>query len=485
MALSTPIIVVGSGLAGLSAAAQLLAHQLPVRLLDRAAKPGGNSIKASSGINAAPTRFQPSFGDNESGLDDAFLADTVLSAGLPLANATGDERTRRDTLITTLTESSSSALYWLTDTIGVDLSTVAQLGGHSHPRTHRGPGKPPGAAIVSTLLERLNADPLFTLQTGATVTRVKREADEVMGVEYTVDNGADSEPKTETLNGPLVFAAGGFAGDSHGLLAKYRPDLAGLPSTNEARPGALPLLQEIGAGVLDLDRVQVHPTGFIDPTDRTARGKILAAEMLRGEGGILLLNGSRFVNELQTREYISNQIMATPATENDSDDATKQWDVTLVMDEGTAAATASHMGFYKWKGLMRAVKAEDLDATTQDSIQTYADVVAGVLADPHGRTAHGHWTLRQLTPDTTLYVGSVTPVVHFTMGGVAIDDHAAVLDAAGTPIHGLWAAGEITGGIHGQNRLGGSSLLECVVFGRRAGDAAAEFYRLHYLGESI
>lgn len=118
-------IVVGSGLAGLSAASQLIKHNVPVRVLERAAKPGGNSIKASSGINGAPTRFQIA-----SEPHDAFYADTVTSAGTRMSNFTAE----REELIKTLTEGSASAVQWLVEEKGIDLSKVAQLGGHSYAR---------------------------------------------------------------------------------------------------------------------------------------------------------------------------------------------------------------------------------------------------------------------------------------------------------------------------------------------------------------
>ncbi|EAW11917.1 putative FAD dependent oxidoreductase [Aspergillus clavatus NRRL 1] len=484
-----PVIIVGSGLAGLSAASQLLTHNIPVYMLDRAPKPGGNSIKASSGINGAPTRFQPaSVPDSVA----TFLNDTIASAGVPLANATGADRARREQLLATLTANSAEAVYWLTEK-GVDLSRVAQLGGHSWPRTHRGAGKePPGSAIVRTLLGELRADPRFTLRSGARVTRVLRKADEVCGVEYVAEGNAEQagsgsegqtqpEAKTEVIEGPVIFASGGFAGDSRGLLEKYRPDLAGLPSTNEAREGSQPLLEGVGAALVDMEYVQVHPTGFVDPKNPEVIVKFLAAEMLRGEGGILLSGeGTRFVNELQTRQRVVDAIVASAER---LDTATRQWDVTLVLDEGAAAAAGSHMEFYAWKGLMRKTTVGELGPRALQTMQDYAEVVSGKKKDPFGRTAFGHWKLAEVTPDSVVYAGKVTPVTHFTMGGVVIDAQSRVHNQEGQPIHGLWAAGEVTGGVHGQNRLGGSSLLECAVFGRIAGDQAAEFHDKHWKNE--
>ncbi|CAK7235078.1 hypothetical protein SCUCBS95973_009147 [Sporothrix curviconia] len=297
---SRPVIVVGSGLAGLVAATTALrCNAKAVVLLERAAKPGGNSIKASSGINGAPTRFQ-----NQAHIDTTFFSDTIKSAGKRIPPSP-PEHIRRKELIKLLTNNSLSAVDFLSDDIGVDLSVVAQLGGHSVARTHRGAGKtPPGADIVTRLLRALQDDSRFQLRTGCEVTRLLSSTQSprfddppgIVGVEVR------SGDELTYLSGPVIFATGGFAGDADGLLAKYRPDLAGIPSTNEARPGMHSLLADVGAQLVDMDSVQVHPTGFVDPLSQASPLKFLAAEMLRGEGGILLHNGRRFVNELGTRE---------------------------------------------------------------------------------------------------------------------------------------------------------------------------------------
>ncbi|KAL4923172.1 putative FAD dependent oxidoreductase [Aspergillus undulatus] len=473
------VIIVGTGLAGLAAATQLSKQNVPVTLLDRAAKPGGNSIKASSGINGAPTRFQSQSAPDS---EKEFYEDTVRSAGHPFKQSEAGEEEMREKLIKTVTGKSKGAVEWLSDEIGVDLSKVAQLGGHSRARTHRGDGgKPPGAAIVGALLEGLKGSPFVEVRTSSRVTRVLKEAREVTGVEYVtnVEGGDGGDEKTQTLQGPVVFASGGFAGDVRGMVSKYRPDLAGFPSTNEAREGSQPLLVDIGAKLVDMDHIQVHPTGFLDTKDASATVKFLAAEALRGEGGILLLdNGKRFVNELETREHVTDIVTKT-ATQMGTD--LRQWDVTLLLDEGAASALDSHMQFYLWKGLIRKTTMGDLGQSTINAVQEYADIVAGKKEDPYGRTAFGNWTLSSVQPDSVAYVGKVTPVLHFTMGGVLFNDESQVLDSEGEAIPGLWAAGEVTGGLHGQNRLGGSSLLECVVFGRIAGNQAAAFYQQHYL----
>lgn len=472
---SRKVIIVGSGLAGLTASTELVSRDIPVHILERQAKPGGNSIKASSGINGVPTRFQIPGSDSI----EEFYGDTLKSASERLLKSpvTGEAREK---LISTLTYSSQSAVNWLVDEQGVDLSKVAQLGGHSKARTHRGAGNtPPGASIVLTLLKKLKESPLVTLETGVTVTEVLKREERVVGVKVKRGTGEADAEETATINGPVIFASGGFAGDSQGYLKKFRPDLAGFPSTNEALPGSQGLLVDVGAQLLDMDEVQVHPTGFVDPNDKFKVTKFLAAEVLRGEGGILLdARGKRFVNELQTRKIVTDTI--TQTIEPSDTEPLKQWDISLVLDEGVYEAAKSHVDFYIWKGLIRKTTIGDLGASSDTALETikqYAATAAqgSTTPDPLGRTSFGHWKLQNPTKESPIYVGTVTPVVHYTMGGVVFTPEAEVLNAFHRPITGLWAAGEITGGLHGANRLGGSSLLECVVFGRIAAGNAARY----------
>lgn len=462
---ATRVIVVGSGLAGLSAAYMALERGAPVHLFDRAPKPGGNSIKASSGINGAGTAAQAAAGIVDS--PEIFAADTTKSAGERYRAP--EQIVDRAALIRKLSAESASAVAWLVDDIGVDLSVVAVLGGHSVARTHRGGGKlPPGAAIIMGLLNKLKENPNFTLSSDAEVTDLLVDGSAVKGVKY-VHDGEAAE-----LDGAVVFATGGFAGDRT-LLERHRPDLAGMPSTNDDRPGAHALLANLGVPLLDMDSVQIHPTGFIDPANVGAPIKFLAGEMLRGEGGILLgPDGKRFTNELGTRAKVSGAIMARDPDPNT--DGSKQWATTIVLDPGASEAAKSHISFYAFKGLLRKQRVGDLEPAVRASVDAYAAGVQSGAADPFGRSSHGKWSLRPGDADAEVYIGQVTPVTHFTMGGAAINTRANVLRQDGesmVPVLGIWAAGEITGGVHGDNRLGGSSLLECVVFGRTAGTAAA------------
>ena len=141
----------------------------------------------------------------------------------------------------------------------------------------------------------------------ARVTKLIRDGDAVVGVEY-VHNG-----KTETAYGPVILATGGYAADftQNSLLKKYRPEFYNLPTTNgeHCTGDGHKLALEIGANAVDLEKVQVHPTGLVDPNDPEAKVKFLAAEALRGVGGLLLDNeGQRFVDELQHRDYVTGKM---------------------------------------------------------------------------------------------------------------------------------------------------------------------------------
>lgn len=219
----------------------------------------------------------------------------------------------RDDLIRVLTGRSGDAVNWLQDKFGLDLSKVARLGGHSQPRTHRGSAQFPGMVMTYAQMERLedlavsNPERVTIKKKARVVKLLKDEQGAVIGVNYT-HNG-----KTETAYGPVILATGGYAADftENSLLKKYRPEYYNLPTTNgdHCTGDGQKLALEIGASAIDLEKVQVHPTGLVDPNDPEAKVKFLAAEALRGVGGLLLDNqGQRFVDELQHRDFVTGKM---------------------------------------------------------------------------------------------------------------------------------------------------------------------------------
>lgn len=141
----------------------------------------------------------------------------------------------------------------------------------------------------------------------------------------------------------------------------------------------------------------------------------------------------------------------------------------LVLSVQAAASISSHIDFYAWKGLIRKVHgcqgiAEAIGCSTERVETMLKEYQESAKA---GQDAFGKSRFVGVPElDEEFYVGTVTLVLHYNMGGLAIDAQGHVLGKERQPIAGLYACGEVTGGVHGSNRLAGNSLLECVVYGR-------------------
>ncbi|KAF9318520.1 hypothetical protein BG003_011064 [Podila horticola] len=463
--MSNQIIVVGGGLSGLSAAHTILEHGMNVLVIDKNAFFGGNSTKATSGINGALTRSQIALGIKDS--VEAFYDDTAKSARDML----------RPDLVKVLTGRSASAVEWLQDKFKLDLSLVSRLGGHSFPRTHRGKEKMPGMTITYALMETIEdlsiSEPhRVKLIKKARVTNLIKENGAVVGVEYEHHN----QPGVKVQAwGPVVLATGGYAADfsSDSLLKKYRPELWDLPTTNgdHTTGDGIKMSLAIGGKTINMEMIQVHPTGLVDPREPDAKVKFLAAEALRGVGGLLLqADGKRFCDELGHRDYVTGMMWKN------------KFPIRLVLNTAAAKEIEWHCKHYVGRGLMRYFKnGEELakeigipPAELQKTFDEYNLIAEGKVKDPWGKKYFQNGPIKM---DQDFHVAQMAPVLHYTMGGVDINDRASIKDTTDTPIPGLFAAGEMCGGVHGANRLGGSSLLGCVVFGRTAGDSVCEYQK--------
>jgi len=290
----------------------------------------------------------------------------------------------------------------------------------------------------------------------ARVTGLNKDGNKITGVTY--EFGGESS----SLDGPVILATGGYAADftETSLLKKHRPDTFHLSSTNgvHATGDGQKMVMAIGGNGIDMDKVQVHPTGLVDPKDPGSKWKFLAAEALRGEGGLLLnADGDRFCDELGHRDYVSGEMWK----EKDSN----------VLD--------FHTRHYSGRGLMKKMTgqqlAKEIGCTPQhlqQTFKTYNEIADGKKKDPFGKKFFHNGPL-DINDD--FHVALMEPVLHFTMGGIEINDKAEILNSEGKPFEGLYACGELAGGVHGANRLGGSSLLGCVVYGRVAGDTASNY----------
>ena len=472
------VIVIGGGLAGLSAAHTILERGGTVVVLDKSAFLGGNSTKATSGINGTYTQAQADLKIVDS--PRLFLEDTSLSYH---GGKAGQDVSP---LVRTLTANSGPAVQWLTDKFQIDLSIVGTMGGQSAPRVHRGKERFPGMTITYGLMDALEKVEKATngqaarIITKARATRVLRDASTgaATGVVYVRDG------QEVTVHGPVIIATGGFGADftPTSLLAKYRPDIMHLATTNgdHCTGDGIKMAEELGAGLVDMKHVQVHPTGLVHPEEPNSKIKFLAAEALRGTGALMLDgNGKRFCNELGRRDYCSNMMFQNKGP------------FRLVLNSNCAKEILWHCKHYQGRGLMKhmangAALAAEIgipEAQLKETFDIYNEkAVRGQRGevDEYGKKFFKNAPF--LVSDN-FFVAIITPVVHYCMGGIRVNERAEVLTQEGSsPIAGLYAIGEVAGGVHGINRLGGNSLLDCVVYGRVAGNEVTRYLLSTKLG---
>jgi len=452
-------VIIGGGLAGMVASLSLLDRGGRVVLVDKQPYLGGNSGKASSGINAA---LETSV--------ESLIKDTTKSAGV-LA---------RQELIDKLAKDSAQAVTWLKERTNVDLSMRSQLGGHTVKRTLRPSNAFVGAELTfaaGQVLNKLAAERPEQLRL-LTKTKWTGLTQGAAGWQVSVT----ANDTVEVITGhAVVIASGGFGHDAaevESLLLKNRPDLVDYPTTlgPQTTGDGIKIARDFGARLVDMDRVQLPPTGFVDVNKPQEKTKTLAAELLRGVGGLLLdRDGARFTDELGTRQAVVNAELK--AAERGAGAAAPMPPRTfaLVLNGKAAVHADRHVTLYSKKGLLKKVAglqglAAHLNVSEVSLQKTFAayNTAAKAGQDEFGRTVFpDHWPIEW---DEDFYVGKIVPVIHYTMGGIAIDPDGHVLAEDGNvTIPGLYAIGEASGGVHGDNRLAGNSLLECTVFGRHVG----------------
>lgn len=435
------VIIIGSGGAGLTSAIQAYELGLNPVILEKMDKIGGNTTRASSGMNAAETLVQLKHKVVDSFED--FYAETYKGGG---------EQNNQE-LLKYFTEHSALAIDWLNDH-NIELDDLTITGGMSKMRTHRPSSMAAiGGFLVTELLKQVALDniPLFT---NVKVDALLTDDDGVVtGVKATAND------QEVVINGKAVVLATGGFGAGKDLLAKYRPDLDGLNTTNQ--PGAtgdgINLATAVGAKLVDMDQVQVHPTVQQD-TDHA----FLIGEAVRGEGAILVNNeGQRFVNELDTRKNVTAAIDGLGGT-----------GAYLIFDRGIRNR-AKAIEFYDSIGLVKTADSlPELAEVTGLTGNHLADTVATwnqAVADHNDADFNRTTGMDRDIASGPFYSIHIAPAVHYTMGGVAINHKTEVQNESGQAIQGLYAAGEIVGGLHGNNRIGGNSIAETIIFGRQAG----------------
>ena len=446
--LDCDVVVVGAGGAGLTAAVRATQEGAKVLVLEKMPMVGGNSLKASGGMNCANTKFQEAAGITDSGVKE-FIEDTM----------NGGHQLNDISLVTTLAENSAEAVEWL-ESIGAPLPKVAATGGTTHKYLHSPEdGSPVGSYLVAKLSEEAEKQGIeIMLNTTAT--------------EILMDNGAACGVKAEdseheyTVNAKAVILATGGFGSNFELMCSYNPSLANAVTTNH--PGAtgdgIMMAEAVGAATVDMEQIQLHPTVY-------QATSMLVSEKMRSLGAILVnQEGKRFCNDLSTRDAVS-----AAELEQTGGYAYIIFDQNLVdhnksaqeyINKGMAASGESYEELAQNMGLV-----DDAIAAFVQTMDTWNKAVADGVDEEFGRN-NGMDDDLSTAP---FYAIQIAPGIHHTMGGIKINTNAEVTNTNGNVIPGLFAAGETTGGVHGGNRIGGNAVCDFVVFGRIAGLDAAEY----------
>ncbi len=442
--IETEIVIVGAGGAGMAAA--IMAHQAgkDFVILEKMPYVGGNTTKATGGMNAAETHYQ-----KEQGIEDSvelFAADTMK----------GGHDLNDPELVRTLAEQSAGAIDWL-DSIGADLPKISFSGGASTNRIHApADGSAVGNYLVDKFSEKLK-ELGVEVMLNTKATELIMEDGKITGVK------AEGKDANYTIKAKAVILATGGFGANEDMYTQYRPDLKGTVTTNA--PGAtgdgIVMAQAVGADLVDIEQIQLHPT-----VEQTT--SMLITESVRGDGAILVnQSGHRFTNELLTRDAVSAAELAQEGQYayiifdqhlRDNLKAIEKYVKNgLTVQADTLEELARKLGIYPYSLTMTMTEWNEAVATQNDT--------------EFGRTTGMNDNLT--TPP--YYAIQIAPGIHHTMGGVKIDTSAEVIDTNGNPIPGLFAAGEVTGGVHGGNRLGGNAVADIVIFGRIAAESAIEY----------
>ena len=488
------VVVVGAGGAGMTAAITATDAGKKVIVVESQPIAGGNSVRSTGGMNAAKTPYQ----DKNEFAEAAGVEKTLATAAEKYAdNATitalaatvksqwdayqanpqgyfdsvelmeldtliGGKGKNNPELVKALAENSAAAIEWLAS-IGADVKNVGAFGGASVKRIHRpvnadGKVTAVGAYIVPILEKNLqdrNVQFLFD----TTANEIIMKDGKAVGIKATGKDG-----NKVTINAKsVVIATGGFGANAE-MVEKYKPDLKGFATTNAegAQGQGIDMATAVGAATVDMDQIQIHPTVHIEE-DGNAH---LITEGLRGDGAILVnAEGKRFYDEVSTRDKVSAAIIAQPEK--------SAW---LVVDQSMVDKSAVIAGYIKSGYTVTGATYEELakamgvdETTFVSTMNTWNQAVEAKSDAEFNRTSFAN----PLTA-APYYAIKITPAVHHTMGGIVINPKAEVLNEKGEAISGLFAAGEVTGGVHGANRLGGNAVADFTVFGRIAGQSAAD-----------
>lgn len=506
---SADVIVVGGGGAGLAAAVSASEEGSSVILIEKTIVLGGNTLISGGGYNTYdPHRqqgakmneslmkelkgylddnpdnygdFAPTFKKLQGQIEDYIASgDTTVLFDSPelhsiqayiggkRTDSNGNTITPDYTLMTTMTENSLATLNWLEE-IGANVTDqVGTILGALWPRSHY-LEENTGIGLIKPLETRaLELGAEIMLETKAEEIIV--ENGRVVGVKATK---ADGTPVTLKANKGVIMATGGF-GENPEMRQEYNTYWTELPltmkSTNTpaATGDGIDMGLKVGAQLVGMEFIQLMPSSHPDT------GALSGGVWGNAEDQVFInKDGKRFINEYSERDVLANAaleqkdqlffIISDKNTVGNTPDGKNLWgdDVERLIETGS---------------IYRADTLEDLASqmgvdkdTFVNEINKYNSYIEQNNDPEFGKTNFG-----KKLETAPFYSTPRSPSVHHTMGGLAIDKYARVLDENNQVIAGFYAAGEVTGGIHAGNRLGGNAITDIMVFGKIAGESASQ-----------
>jgi flavocytochrome c len=457
---ASDIVVIGSGFAGLTAAIEAHHAGASVIILEKMKAPGGNSIISDGGISAAGTTLQKKFGIKDS--PDLMVSD-MLKAGMGL---------NYPDLVREVANRSNEVFQWSIDYLGVEyLDRVDLFGGHSAPRCHAAKGIT-GSTIIKRQVAKVRELGMEIRLGIYFKTFIRNSEGRVCGIlvrdGYVHKNQESGTDRYIRANKAVILATGGFGSDV-AFRAAQDPRLSEkIDSTNQkfATAEALKEALRIEAMPVHLCQIQLGP--WTSPDEKGYGDGPRFADYIVFSYGIIIdpETGKRVVNELGDRRMISDKILTVdhPCIGIADAKAVEQsgWNIDQSLKKGVVRKFDTLRELASFYG----IPSEELEMT----IDTFNSYVSARVDKEFGKPIIPRAEQLLYPP---FYGMRLWPKVHYTMGGVQINVRGQVIDLNQQPIKGLYAAGEVTGGIHGACRLGGCSITDCFVFGRISGRNAA------------
>lgn len=450
------VVVIGAGGAGFSAAIEAKKAGSNVVILEKMPTVGGNTLISGGEMNAPNTWVQQALGiTNDS--EELFYEDTMK----------GGDNVGSPAHVKILSEQALASAEWLRDEIKVEFipDQLFQFGGHSVKRALI-----PIGHTGAELIKKFNAKAAeleIPVKTDMKAEKlITDDNGRVVGVEATSSSG---QKITFNASKGVIIASGGF-GSNVEMRSKYNPVLDDSYMSTDT-PGStgdgIVMAQEINADITNMESIQTYP--ICNPKT----GVISLVADSRFDGAILInQSGERFVEELERRDVISQAILA-----QEGKYAYQLWNEDLEAISKTIAAHPDEYEqlvkdgiLYKADTIEDAAKFFNIDPAKLQATVDKVNEYAKTGTDPDFNHRSGLASLE----NGPYYIQKAVPSVHHTMGGLVIDTDTRVLDTDGKVIEGLYAAGEVTGVIHGTNRLGGNAIADIITFGRIAGQQVAK-----------